>query len=141
MTRAAVLDAIDGLDLEVTTFAGCSGVAAVLRGDQPGPVVLLRADMDTLPVTETTGVDFAFDGPRMHACGHDLHMAMLVGAARLLDARLRSRATPLAGSVVFMFQPGEEGYFGAREMIDEGVLTLAGALPDAAFPRSMSHPE
>ena len=91
-----MLRAIDGLDLEITTYADFSGAAAVLHGAEPGPVVLLRADMDALPVTEETGVDFAFDGPRMHACGHDLHMTMLVGAARLLCER-RSTLARLGG--------------------------------------------
>jgi len=85
--------------------------------------------MDALPVTEATGVDFAFDGPRMHACGHDLHMSMLVGAARLLHGR----RAQLHGSVVFMFQPGEEGHHGARHMIEAGILTAAGPAPTAAY--------
>jgi len=84
--------------------------------------VLLRGDMDALPVVERTGRDFAAEGPNMHACGHDLHTAMLVGAARLLSAN-RGR---LAGDVVFMFQPGEEGNDGAGRMIREGVLDAAG---------------
>ena len=128
-TRAAVLHALDGLGLEVTTYPDCSGVAAVLRGAEPGPVVLLRGDMDALPITEDTEVDYAFDGPRMHACGHDLHTTMLVGAARVLAARRET----LRGSVIFMFQPGEEGYFGARHMIDGGVLAVAGREADAAY--------
>jgi len=128
-TQDAILDALTGLDLEITTYDEFSGAAAVLRGQAPGPVVLLRADMDALPVTEETGVDFAFDGPRMHACGHDLHMSMLVGAARLLHRR----RTEMHGSVVFMFQPGEEGHHGARHMIDAGVLTAGGELPSAAY--------
>jgi len=86
------------------------------------PAVLLRGDMDALPVVEKTGRDFVADGPNMHACGHDLHTTMLVGAARLLSAR-RDR---LAGDVVFMFQPGEEGQDGASHMIREGVLDAAG---------------
>jgi hippurate hydrolase len=128
-TRAVVLRALEGLGLEVTTYPDCSGVAAVLRGAEPGPVVLLRADMDALPIAEETDVDYAFTGPRMHACGHDMHMAMLIGAARVLAAR----RTSLRGSVIFMFQPGEEGYFGARHMIDGGVLTAAGRPADAAY--------
>lgn len=128
-THGMILGALGGLDLDVTTYDGFSGAAAVLRGARPGPVVLLRADMDALPLTEETGVDYAFDGPRMHACGHDLHMAMLVGAARLLHA---ARAG-LGGSVVFMFQPGEEGHHGARHMIDAGVLTVGGDHPSAAY--------
>ena len=96
----------------------------MLRGARPGPAVLLRGDMDALPVQETTG---AASSPRridgaMHACGHDLHTAMLAGAARLLGAR----RDQLAGDVVFMFQPGEEGHDGAGQMIGEGVLDAAG---------------
>jgi hippurate hydrolase len=92
--------------------------------------VLLRADMDALPVTEATGVPFAsqVDGV-MHACGHDLHTAMLAGAARLLSAR----QPDLPGSVIFMFQPAEEGGGGARFMIEEGVLDAAGERPVAAY--------
>jgi amidohydrolase len=105
-------------------------VTAVLRGGRPGSVVLLRGDMDALPVTERSGVPYTsrVDGA-MHACGHDLHTAMLVGAARLLAAR----QADLAGNVIFMFQPGEEGFGGARQMISEGVLDAAGERPVAAF--------
>jgi hippurate hydrolase len=86
--------------------------------------------MDALPVTEETGLPYASAVPgTMHACGHDMHTAMLAGAARLLSARRDS----LPGSVVFMFQPGEEGYAGARHMISEGVLDAAGSRPVAAY--------
>jgi hippurate hydrolase len=128
-THDAILEALDGLELEVTTFDEFSGATAVLQGASPGPVVLLRADMDALPLTEATGAEFAFDGPRMHACGHDLHMTMLVGAVRLLHDRRHD----LRGSVLCLFQPGEEGYHGARHMIDAGALGAAGASPDAAY--------
>jgi amidohydrolase len=132
LTQQKVLAALDGLPLEVTTGTELSSVTAVLRGTRGsgGPVVLLRGDMDALPVTERTGLDFAstLDGA-MHACGHDLHTAMLAGAARLLSAR----RDELAGSVVFMFQPGEEGYAGARYMIEEGVLDAAGERAAAAY--------
>lgn len=132
-TQEAVLAALDGLPLEITTGRGLTSVTAVLRGARPGPVVLLRGDMDALPVTERTGLPFAATGPdhggKMHACGHDFHTAMLAGAARLLAAH-RDR---LAGSVVFMFQPGEEGYDGAAHMIAEGVLDAAGERPVAAY--------
>ena len=132
LTQQKVLAALDGLPLEVSTGTALTSVTAVLRGtgNASGPVVLLRGDMDALPVTERTGLDFASrtDGT-MHACGHDLHTAMLAGAARLLSAR----RSDLAGSVVFMFQPGEEGYGGARYMIDEGVLDAAGERPAAAY--------
>jgi hippurate hydrolase len=132
LTQQKVLAALDGLPLEVSTGTALTSVTAVLRGtgNPGGPVVLLRGDMDALPVTERTGLDYAstHDGA-MHACGHDLHTAMLAGAARLLSARRRD----LAGSVVFMFQPGEEGYAGAKYMIDEGVLDAAGERPAAAY--------
>jgi amidohydrolase len=127
-TQAAVLDAIGGLGLDVSTGAAVSSVVADLEGGD-GPVVLLRGDMDALPMPEDTGLEFAsaIDGC-MHACGHDAHTAMLIGAARLLHAR---RAL-LPGTVRFMFQPGEEGHHGARYMIEEGVLD--GDEPvDAAF--------
>src|ERR1700733_1592828 len=86
-TREKVLAALDGLPLEITLGRGLSSVTAVLRGARPGPTVLLRGDMDALPLTERTGLPYAsrIDGA-MHACGHDLHTAMLAGAARLLSA-------------------------------------------------------
>jgi amidohydrolase len=128
-TQAKVLAALDGLPLEISTGRELSSVTAVLRGG-PGPVVLLRGDMDALPVTEETGLPYASAIPgAMHACGHDLHTAMLAGAARLLSAR----QAELPGTVVFMFQPGEEGYAGARYMINEGVLEAAGSRPVAAY--------
>ncbi len=130
LTQRAVLGALDGLPLEVSTGTGLSSVTAVLRGGRPGPVVLLRGDMDALPVAEETGVEFASRHPgAMHACGHDLHTAGLVGAARILSAR----RAELAGDVVFMFQPGEEGFDGAGRMIDEGVLDAAGRPAQAAY--------
>jgi len=133
-TQAKVLGALDGLPLEISTGQAVSSVTAVLRGgaahSRPGPVVLLRGDMDALPVTEETGLPYASVIPgAMHACGHDLHTAMLAGAARLLSAR----QAELPGTVIFMFQPGEEGYAGARYMINEGVLEAAGSRPVAAY--------
>ena len=103
-TQAKVLGALDGLPLEISTGRALSSVTAVLRGGRPGPVVLLRGDMDALPVTEETGLPYASAVPGvMHACGHDLHTATLAGAARLLSAR----RADLPGTVIFMFQPGE----------------------------------
>ena len=129
-TQGKVLAALEGLPLEVSTGQGLSSVTAVLRGGRPGKTVLLRGDMDALPVTERTGVPYTSRVPgAMHACGHDLHTTMLAGAVRLLSAR----QAELAGNVIFMFQPGEEGNGGARIMIDEGVLGAAGQRPDAAF--------
>ena len=136
VTQKLVLEAIEGLDVEVTTGEGLSSIVVVLRGgarktDSTGavPAVLLRGDMDGLPVTEATGFDFAATSGRMHACGHDLHTAGLVGALQLLH---RDRDS-LPGDVVFMFQPGEEGFDGAGKMIDEGVLDAAGPRVKAAF--------
>jgi hippurate hydrolase len=130
LTQARLLAALAGLDLEITTGTGLSSVVAVLRGGLPGPAVLLRGDMDGLPVTEDSGEPFTSEHAGvMHACGHDLHVTAVVGAARLLAAR-RSR---IAGSVVLMFQPGEEGQHGARVMIDEGVLDAAGERVVAAY--------
>lgn len=115
ITQALVLEALEGLGLEVSVGKALSSVTAVVRGERPGPAVLLRGDMDALPVLEDSGEEFSstHEGV-MHACGHDLHVAGLVGAARLLAAR----RSELAGSVVLMFQPGEEGYAGARLMIE-----------------------
>jgi amidohydrolase len=135
-TQRAVLDAIDGLGLEITTGTDCTSVTAVLRGTgrrtgaEPAPVVLLRGDMDALPLQEETGVEFTstIDGV-MHACGHDLHTAMLAGAAQLLSAH----RDELPGDVVFMFQPGEEGFDGAGVMLGEGVLDAAGRRVDRAY--------
>jgi amidohydrolase len=118
-TQAAVLDALDGLGLELTVGERLSSVVADLDGGRPGPTILLRGDMDALPMPEDTGLEFASKVDNtMHACGHDAHTAMLVGAARLLAAR----RDELAGRVRFMFQPGEEGSGGAAIMIDDGVL-------------------
>jgi amidohydrolase len=136
LTQAAVLAALRGIeqdhgvDLEITTGAALSSIVAVVRGARPGPAVLLRADMDALPVTEDTGEEFTSEHPgSMHACGHDLHTAGLVGAARLLVAHREE----IAGAVVLMFQPGEEGDHGARAMIEEGVLDAAGERVVAAY--------
>lgn len=137
VTQRTLLEEIADLGLEVTTGAAVSSITAVLRGGKntgDGPVVLLRGDMDGLPVVELTDEPFApaKDSPHhdaMHACGHDLHMSGLVGAARLLAAH----SSELPGDVVFMFQPGEEGFDGARYMVDEGVLDAAGKRVDAAY--------
>ncbi|MCW2741330.1 MAG: putative metal-dependent amidase/aminoacylase/carboxypeptidase [Blastococcus sp.] len=135
-TQEKVLRALDGLPLEISVGERTTSVTAILRGSAPTraavdpPVVLIRGDMDGLPVQEAVDVPFRsrIDGA-MHACGHDLHTAMLAGAAHLLSARREQ----LAGDVVFMFQPGEESWDGARVMIEEGVLTAAGPRPQAAF--------
>ncbi|SDJ80870.1 M20 metallopeptidase family protein [Nonomuraea jiangxiensis] len=129
-TQEKVLAALDGLPLEIKTGTALSSVTAVLRGGRPGPAILLRGDMDALPVMEKNDLPYRSESPgQMHACGHDLHTTMLVGAARLLSARREE----LAGDVIFMFQPGEEGHDGAKHMIGEGVLDAAGERPVAAY--------
>lgn len=147
-TQEKVLQALDDLPYEITLGKETTSVTAVLRGGNNGggknggetsarasqgrqrPAVLLRADMDGLPVQEKTGVDFTSrtDGA-MHACGHDLHTSMLAGAATLLAEKRHQ----LAGDVVLMFQPGEEGCDGAGYMIREGVLDAAGPRVQAAY--------
>src|SRR3954449_7330339 len=125
-TQATVLEAFEGLPVEITTGRSTSSVVAVLRGARPGPTYLLRGDMDALPVHEDTGLPFASQNPgAMHACGHDTHVAMLLGAARLLA----ERRNELTGQVVFMVQPGEEGFHGARYMLEEGLLDVVPEAP------------
>lgn len=127
LTSAKVRAALAHLPLEWREGGSTTGMVATLKGAHPGRRVLLRGDMDALPMPENTGLDFAskFAG-KMHACGHDTHTAMLAGAAELLCAK----QADLRGEVQFMFQPGEEGYHGARFMLDDGLID---PLPDAAF--------
>jgi amidohydrolase len=126
-TAKKVREALAGLPLEWREGGSTSGMVAILRGPANGRTVLLRGDMDALPMDEDTGLPFASQVQgAMHACGHDSHTAMLAGAAQILCAN-RDR---LAGTVMFMFQPGEEGFHGARYMLEDGLLD---PLPDAAF--------
>lgn len=139
-TQQKVLEFLDGLPLEITLGSNTDSITAVLRGTRSrrghesgsgnAPAVLLRGDMDALPIQERTDLAFRsrFDGV-MHACGHDTHTSMLAGAARVLAENTDS----LPGDVVFMFQPGEEGYNGAGLMIEEGVLEASGRKVDAAY--------
>ena len=130
VTRETVLAALDGSPLELHLHSSTSGIVAVLEGELPGPAIVLRGDMDALPMPEDTGLPYASEvHGAMHACGHDLHTAMLVGAARLLCAR----RDQLPGRVVFMFQPGEEGNHGAQIMLDEGLLEVVDPAPTGAF--------
>ncbi|RZV42599.1 MAG: amidohydrolase [Acidimicrobiales bacterium] len=119
MTQQKIVDAITGLGLDITLGESTTSVVADLDSGKPGPTVLLRGDMDALPLQEDLETDFksTIDGA-MHACGHDMHVAMLSSAARLLSENKDS----FTGKVRFMFQPGEEGYHGAKYMIEEGVL-------------------
>ena len=126
-TAAKVRAMLADLPLEWREGPSSSGMVAILRGPANGRTVLLRGDMDALPMEEETGLAFASRVPgAMHACGHDSHTAMLAGAARMLCAA-RGR---LAGTIMFMFQPGEEGFHGARFMLEDGLIE---PLPDAAF--------
>lgn len=126
-TTAKAKAALEGLPLEILEGSSTTGFVAVLRGPANGRTVLLRGDMDALPLTEETGLDFSSENAgSMHACGHDTHVAMLAGAARALSAK----RDQLAGTVMFMFQPGEEGHHGARYMLDDNLID---PLPDAAF--------
>ncbi len=132
-TAKKVADHLAELGLEVKTGIAHTGVVGVLRGDQPGPVVALRADMDALPVTERVDVPFRSevrseylgqDVGVMHACGHDTHVAILMGTAQVLASMRQA----LAGTVVFIFQPAEEGAppgeeGGAKMMVEQGVLS------------------
>ncbi|MFI5226551.1 MAG: M20 family metallopeptidase [Candidatus Limnocylindrales bacterium] len=135
-TQAIVVAELERLGLATERGTSLSSVIARIGGTADGaadgPTILLRADMDGLPLNEDSGLDFAstVEGA-MHACGHDTHVTMLLGAARLLLAR----RDLLAGRVVLMFQPGEEGHHGARFMLDEGLLDApaGGALPSDAF--------
>ncbi len=133
-TQAVILEELEKLGLKGRPGTALSSVVAVIEGGGPGPTVLLRADMDALPLHEDTGLEFASEVEgAMHACGHDTHVAMLLGAARLLQ----ERRADLPGKVILMFQPGEEGLGGAKTMIEEGLVDAAssagGARPTGAL--------
>jgi amidohydrolase len=118
-TSGIVAKELTGLGLEVHTGVGGTGVVALIEGSRPGPVVLVRADMDALPISEQTGAEYASQNPGvMHACGHDSHTAVLLTVARLLQAQRGE----LSGTVKLAFQPAEEGMGGAESMIKDGVL-------------------
>lgn len=129
-SQALILESLQGLPLEISVGTELSSVTAVLRGAKSSSATLLRADMDALPVQEQSGEEFSSTiAGAMHACGHDLHVAMLVGAARILS----NHQNNLLGDVVFMFQPGEEGWDGAGKMISEGVLNASGQRVSSAY--------
>ena len=127
-TRERILASIKELG-EIHLSDRQSSIALLIRGAQPGPTVLLRADMDALAVQEATGLDFASTNGYMHACGHDLHMAIGIGAAHLV----RTHADELKGNVVLWFQPGEEGHGGADIMLEENMHMISGDKPIAAY--------
>ena len=133
-TQAVILEELAKVGIEGRTGTALTSVVAVIKGGRPGPTILLRGDMDALPLHEDTGLEFSSeDDGAMHACGHDTHVAMLLGAARLLQ----DRRADLPGRVILMFQPGEEGMGGAKTMIEEGLLDAAvaggGARPTGAL--------
>lgn len=127
-TLKTILDEVSDLG-EITLGKSITSAVLHIKGDLPGPTVLLRADMDALAVIENTGLDFASTNGFMHACGHDLHMAMGVGAAKILA----SRKSELKGEVIVFFQPGEEGHHGADVMIEEQALMVSGTKPIRAY--------
>ncbi|MDY5612881.1 M20 metallopeptidase family protein [Dysosmobacter sp.] len=116
-TLAYVRQELTEMELQPTD-CGRAGLTALVGGKRPGRVFLLRADMDALPIQEEADVDFASQNGRMHACGHDLHTAMLLGAARLLKAH----EDEIDGTVKLMFQPAEEIFEGSHDMIEAGLL-------------------
>ncbi len=140
-TSARIAEILEDMGLQPKTGIAHTGVVAVIEGGKPGPLVAIRSDIDALPVTEQTGLPFAsttrteYNGQEtgvMHACGHDAHMAMLLGAARILN----DRRADLPGSVMLIFQPAEEGapvgeLGGAELMLAEGLF--ADAVPEAVF--------
>jgi hippurate hydrolase len=127
-TLERTLASVDGLG-EIHHSKKVAGAALHIKGAQPGPTVLIRADLDALAVIEDTGLEYASTNGYMHACGHDLHAAMGVGAAHLL----RTHADLLKGDVVVFFQPGEEGHGGADIMLEEGLHLVSGQKPIASY--------
>lgn len=128
-TQQALIKELIELPVIISTGQNLSSIMVVIPGDFSGPTVLLRADMDALPVEEKTQLPFASTNGAMHACGHDLHMAALVGSIRILA----SRKHEIHGTVLAIFQPGEEGHGGAKAMLTEGVLETAGDRPIASY--------
>jgi amidohydrolase len=118
-TAGIVARELQNLGLEVTTGVGKTGVVALIEGDRPGPTLLLRADMDALPIIEQTGAEYASQNSGvMHACGHDGHTAILLTVARMLN----TSRDKFPGTVKLVFQPAEEGQGGAESMIAEGIF-------------------
>jgi amidohydrolase len=136
-TSALVAERLRGLGFDVHTGIGQTGVVGVLKGTRPGRTIMLRADMDGLPIDEENEVPYRSQTPvRMHACGHDGHVAMLLGAARVV----MSRRDEVSGTVCFLFQPAEEGKGGAKAMVEDGVLERFGIERAYGLHLASSHP-
>jgi amidohydrolase len=119
-TAGIVASELQALGMEVQTGVGKTGVVGILEGAYDGPTVLLRADMDALPIQEETGAEYtSVNAGKMHACGHDAHTAIALGVAQLLS----EQRDKIAGRVKFVFQPAEEIAVGAKAMVDDGVLS------------------
>ena len=136
-TSAMVAQRLGALGFEVQTGIGQTGVVGVLRGGRPGKTVMLRADMDALPIDEENDVPYRSQtAVHMHACGHDGHVAMLLGAARVVAGR----RDEVAGTVCFLFQPAEEGKGGAKAMVADGVLERFGIERAYGLHLASAHP-
>jgi amidohydrolase len=136
-TAELVARRLEALGFEVHTGIGKTGVVGVLRGTRPGKTIMLRADMDALPIDEENEVPYrSQSGGTMHACGHDGHVAILLGAARVV----MSRRDEVAGTVCFLFQPAEEGKGGARAMVEDGVLERFGIERAYGLHLASAHP-
>ena len=136
-TAALVAQTLRALGLEVHTGIGRTGVVGVLHGARPGKTIMLRADMDALPIEEENAVPYrSATSGTMHACGHDGHVAMLLGAARLVVAR----RADVAGTICFLFQPAEDGKGGARAMVEDGVLERFGIERAYGLHLASAHP-
>src|ERR1700738_3969515 len=136
-TAALVAGRLRALGFDVHTGIGKTGVVGVLQGSKPGKTIMLRADMDALPIDEENDVPYKSRTPvRMHACGHDGHVAMLLGAARIV----MGRRDAVAGTVCFVFQPAEEGKGGAKAMVDDGVLERFGIERAYGLHLASTHP-
>jgi amidohydrolase len=136
-TAELIARRLEALGFEVHTGIGRTGVVGVLRGTRPGKTIMLRADMDALPLEEENDVPYRSHTPgTMHACGHDGHVAILLGAARLV----MSRRDEVSGTVCFLFQPAEEGKGGARAMVEDGVLERFGIERAYGLHLASAHP-
>jgi amidohydrolase len=136
-TSALVADRLRALGFDVHTGIGKTGVVGVVKGARPGKTIMLRADMDALPIDEENEVPYRSEAAaHMHACGHDGHVAMLLGAARVV----MSRRDEIAGTVCFLFQPAEEGKGGAKAMVEEGVLERFGIERAYGLHLASAHP-